>query len=92
VADIPQAAIGAARERLIKLLVHNRHILLGETESNVITREVLEAAEEAWPHEPPKRDPASTTTASTERAAQPRTSRAHGFGFGRPITAGGTHD
>ena len=48
----------------------------------------LEAAEQVWPHDPPKRDLASTTAAVTERAPRPEVlgyrARPRAFGFGPP--------
>ena len=60
-------------------------------------RRMLEAAEAVWPHEPPRRDPASTTGGQVTMAAPPRTRHMHqlppqpprrvpAFGFGKDVT------
>lgn len=51
-------------------------------------RTALAAAEAVWPHGPPSRDPASTTSCGTERRSQDPThqapARGRAFGFGPP--------
>lgn len=49
----------------------------------------VDAAERAWPHEPPKRDPASSTHLTTDRAwtaARRAPATGQAFGFSRPGT------
>jgi hypothetical protein len=86
--DIPAEAIQAAAEVICDWVCGTDpetcsgmggHIQLAEG--------ALAKTEAAWPHDPPQRDPASTTAAVTERAPADRWSRAHRFGFGAPVRA-----
>jgi hypothetical protein len=81
VSEIPKAALDAAAERL-----RDEHDYDLERASELALT-ALEAAEEAWPHNPPGHDYASTTASSTQLAG-PRP-RPYGrsikrFGFGPP--------
>jgi hypothetical protein len=64
---------------------------------NACTDAILAAVAEVWPHEPPRRDPASTTGGQVTMAAPPRTRhmdalppqpprRMPAFGFGKDVT------
>lgn len=67
--NIPQIAINAAlAARAHALIDRPTPIVLSD---EALTRIMLEAAEAVWPHDPPKRDPASVTHCGTERAAVP---------------------
>jgi hypothetical protein len=62
--DIPQTAIDDAAQAIADNHCHDLDDARREA------RSALEAAEQAWPHEPSKRDPASTAAAVTERAGR----------------------
>jgi hypothetical protein len=55
--------------------------------NELLARAALEAAEEVWPHQPPKRDPASTSMTTDRAWTRPRQAPAtsHGYGFGLVI-------
>jgi hypothetical protein len=79
--EIPQAAIDAAAKA--------RYETREPTATDLATaKRMLEAAEAVWPHDPLARDPASTTSATIERAPQfdydRRRPASRAFGFGPP--------
>lgn len=91
--DIPRAAIDAAEAGLRALL---GPWLAAEAYGTSLGSQIRTAAmiavrdaEQAWPHQPPARDPASTTAAVTSVPTPPtsrnvRTHPARPFGFGQP--------
>lgn len=92
--SIPAEAIQAAAEvrlRQYETEYSADHLTWHDFEDEV--RAVLEAAEQAWPHQPPKRDPASTTAASVTLGPRPQPYDRHEpvrpappFGFGRDVS------
>lgn len=84
---IPPEAIHAAAEAINSGLPGG--LLLDEPVARRAAQRALEAAEQAWPHQPPKRDPASTTDASTTIRNTPRRAPATAFGFTRDILLNG---
>lgn len=84
--DIPQHAIDAAAQALDDGILPGA-LRFDEGVSRRIACRILEAAEQAWPHEPPQHDPASTISCTTERAWAPTTqAHGHAFGFSRDGT------
>lgn len=71
---MPQDAISAIAGRLLAMMPD----IVGKEDR--MARELLEVAEEVWPHELPDRDKASTTASSTTIAYRPGGRRRFGFG------------
>ena len=82
--DIPEQAVEAGLEDWIEYTDdHDRGTFTGEA----LVKAILERAEKAWPHNPPQRDPASTTYSTTEHTYHgyyraPASAKAKPFGFG----------
>ena len=87
-ADPPADAIQAAAEAINNAMPGA--LILDEAVAWRAAKHALEAAEQAWPHQPPTRDPASTTNAQLNIATTSRPNRRYGrepFGFGKDTTA-----
>ena len=65
--DIPKEAIDVLATALMQFANEANDPDVYREPAKAMLREV----EEAWPHNPPQRDPASTTYATTERAWAP---------------------
>jgi len=89
---IPPEAIQAAAEVLAQEIWADERF---QPDHQEIARLVIEAIESVWPHDPPKRDPASTVSGSVTIRSQPafyrrdrqEPGRTEPFGFGRDIRA-----
>jgi len=66
-ADIPQAAINAAADAMRGC---NVRWATAVDDPEIVARAALEAAEEVWPHDPPKRDLTGTTAGEFGRGPQ----------------------
>ena len=92
-ADIPASAVDAAEATLRAYLEPwLTYEVFGTTLASQLRTAAaiaLRDAEKTWPHDTAKRDPASTTAASTERARPFDFDRRRpaSFGFGKDITA-----
>lgn len=74
--DIPQVAVDAVATALTD--AHH----FSEPYAADLARTCLEAAEQAWPHDPPGRDAASTISATTGYGLQRTVPPRGRFGFG----------